>query len=508
MNKLKFFILLIIFFDAFFFRFYNLSGIPFYVYGDEAQVGIEARNFLIKDKVPFFGLGYWGIPQTYFYLVSLPMRLFGDNLLAVRMLSGVMGGINIILFYLLLREVHPKNYILSLLGTLVMAGSAYHIHFSRLGIGQINDSLFICLLFLLFLKYAATEKKIYLILSGISLGLSQYFFFGTRVIPIIAFLILPLFTFIKKKPFRFLGDGLIVALFFFLVMLPQFKALNFNFKDNYSRIEAIGTVQSGWLKERLFGAYPNKVFAEIITSPLLLFIKGGDKGWFYLDEFNRPIMGSIIVPFLIVGFIFRIITFKTKTSLALLIWLVLGSLINGSLAKNPPHSQRLIILMPLAAIFFTDALAFFFKIKKKYFLISSFLSFIFVLAVVSEEIYFYFSNFKDLQFAKCSHCQAPTHLGYYLEKKTKASTDVFYLGDDESYYRAIPSLPFLANRSASDIKDLAQLPDKADQSFIVMGEMGRFEDSKLIGSKYKNYLYRPFYNLQGRQVAWAYEISR
>lgn len=507
MNKLKYLILLIIFFDAFFFRFHNLSGTPFYVYGDEAQVGIEARNFLIKDKEPVFGLGYWAIPRTYFYLISLSMRLFGNNLPAVRMLSVLMGSLNIVLFYLLLRQIHPRNYLISLPGTLVMAASAYHIHFSRLGIGQINDSLFITLLFLLFLKYAATGKKIYLMLSGIALGLSQYFFFGTRVIPIIAVLILPVLTFKKKKPFRCLGDGLIVAFFFILVILPQLYALKFNFKDNYSRIEAIGTVQSGWLKEKLFAAYPNKVFADIAVSPLLLFIKGGDRGWFYLDEIDRPVMGRIIVPLLLAGLIYRIITIKKKTSLALLIWLVLGSFINGSLANNPPHSQRLIILMPLMAIFFTDALALLFKIKKKYFMLSNILAFILVLAVVSEELFFYFAIFRNEQFAKCSHCQAPTHLGYYLGKKP-AATEVFYLGDDSSFYRAIPSLPFLAGRPAVDIKDPAELPDKADQSFIVMGEMGRYEDSKLIGSKYKNYLYRPFYNLQGSQVAWAYEISR
>ena len=71
-------------------RLNNLENLPG-IFGDEGERGMNARAINEGSRADIFGYGWWSVPNLYFYLVSIMLRVFGDNMAGDRMLS-VMSG--------------------------------------------------------------------------------------------------------------------------------------------------------------------------------------------------------------------------------------------------------------------------------------------------------------------------------------------------------------------------------------------------------------------------------
>ena len=67
----------------------------------------------------------------------------------------------------------------------LLAALAFHIHFSRIGLNNIWDGVFVVFILGLFWRGWQTERRWYFNAAGVMLGLSQYFYSGARLIPLI-----------------------------------------------------------------------------------------------------------------------------------------------------------------------------------------------------------------------------------------------------------------------------------------------------------------------------------
>lgn len=71
----------------------------------------------------------------------------------------------------------------------LLAVSHLHIHFSRIGLNNIESTLAI-LLFLVLMIRIRPNRVTLLAVSGLVVGLAQYLYYGSRVIPLIAVVLL------------------------------------------------------------------------------------------------------------------------------------------------------------------------------------------------------------------------------------------------------------------------------------------------------------------------------
>ena len=126
---------------AFFLRFFNLSTIPPSLHGDEIGVGYNAWTLLTN------GSGEYGekFPLTFradvspliFYITVPAIALFGTSEFAIRLPSVIIGMLTILITYLLTKKLFqlyalPYSSIVSLLFTLCLAISPWHIQVSRI----------------------------------------------------------------------------------------------------------------------------------------------------------------------------------------------------------------------------------------------------------------------------------------------------------------------------------------------------------------------------------------
>jgi 4-amino-4-deoxy-L-arabinose transferase-like glycosyltransferase len=116
---------------AAFLRFYQLAELPAGLHGDEAVSGIEARRILRLGSIGPYSPLALGQPSGPLYLFTVPLKLFGNTIFAVRSLSALIGTLTVLLFYFVLRR--PFGATVALTGAGLLAVANWHIHFARIG---------------------------------------------------------------------------------------------------------------------------------------------------------------------------------------------------------------------------------------------------------------------------------------------------------------------------------------------------------------------------------------
>lgn len=492
-------------------RIFFLDSIPAVLNGDEGKVGLLGREFISFNLFAKAGSlptpGHWGIPNMYFYLTSLPMRVFGDGIFGLRMLSSLGGIAAVIIFYFLLKELFPKKYLLINLGTFLLSTSAFHIQFSRLGLGQIHDTLSVSLLLLLVLLFIKKKKYYLLLLAGFFLGLSQYFFFGARVMPFIVLFWIFILTF-RAKGFSILKIPLILFCIFSIAAVVVYPLFSYEFSKSagvFDRLNQAAIVKN--IKDLEKPAVWQKI-KDQISAPVVLFIKGGDKGWFYLDDFDRPVMGRIIVPFILLGFILRLFKIKDRITWSLFVWLVIAYFLNGVFSQNPPHSQRLIILLPLVLIFAIDSFQMILGLFRRKKILGIIIVLAISYAIFLEEWLFYMDEFRVKQFNNDKYIQLANYAGRYLATLPLGSTKIYFLKETNTYYNAQPSLKFLTKRDGVDIEAIDELKAFPNNQIVVIGGILKKDQGKNLLSIYPRGTLISLNNLSGEEVGWVFVNNR
>ena len=109
----------------------NLSDIPPGMHGDEAAVGLEARRILDTGWIGVYSPVAAGTPTGHYYLAAVVFALVDDPIIAVRLLTAIGGTIAVIGLYVLMRR--NLGFGSAIVGSVLLAFSAWHIQFSRVG---------------------------------------------------------------------------------------------------------------------------------------------------------------------------------------------------------------------------------------------------------------------------------------------------------------------------------------------------------------------------------------
>ncbi|MDQ2806156.1 MAG: glycosyltransferase family 39 protein, partial [Chloroflexota bacterium] len=168
-------------------RVWDLEHIPMGPYTDEGDRAYDARH--INQGVPvndqpftFFGTGWWGVPNLYFWLLGRSLLLFGDNLTAARLMHALAGIATVWVVYRLGRTVWSPR--VGLLAAALLAISDFAIQFSRTA-GESTTTLFtwaVCFYYLY--RGLQSGRLLDFVWSGIAGGLTLYGYVAGKLLPL------------------------------------------------------------------------------------------------------------------------------------------------------------------------------------------------------------------------------------------------------------------------------------------------------------------------------------
>lgn len=215
---------------------FKITDVPPGINGDEASIGYNAISISqsLRDEngrlLPIFFLTMggkdWKQPVT-IYSTALLFKIFGPSYALLRLVSILFFLSTAVILYIFLKDVFDDK--LALGGLVIFTATPILLIQSHLALENIAMLPFVVFWLYAIYKFEKTEKSKFLILAGISLGLSFYSYNGMRLVaPILLFLSLGYILFLNGfslqkscSKFKFVVYGLIP--FILLIPIAQIK---------------------------------------------------------------------------------------------------------------------------------------------------------------------------------------------------------------------------------------------------------------------------------------------
>jgi 4-amino-4-deoxy-L-arabinose transferase-like glycosyltransferase len=362
-----------------FFRIWQLDSAPPGLQYDEAYNGVDAIKAFESNDYKVFYQDNNGREGFYINALALSLKSFGINNFSLRLISALFGILTLVGFFFLVRELKLSR-LSSLLGTLMISLSFWHINFSRTTYRGIMVPFLIVWIFYFFFKGLKTEsfKKSfwYFLLSGALTGLGFHSYISFRVLPLIFIILIVFFVFLKKDFIKKQWKNALVFFFsMLLAALPIFIYFYQNPADFTGRSDSVSIFND-----------PNRTFLQSFTislgSHLNAFLLLGDTNQRHNHD-SLPLLPTVWTIFFVIGFAISlkeivvsvINRIKKKKPTRLFEISILGQsifwvmLIPGVLSiEGIPHALRIIGVIPatflLAILPFEYILGLYRKIKK------------------------------------------------------------------------------------------------------------------------------------------------
>jgi 4-amino-4-deoxy-L-arabinose transferase-like glycosyltransferase len=218
-------VLIVVILLGFGLRLYTLDHLPLIV--DEIGFAARASDMLHGQRIPIFAPGHNGNPAVFSWLLAGSMDLFGQNRFAMRLIPLAFGTLSIPAAYALGRAWWSPR--VGLIAAAFLATYPAQVYFSRLALYNIVDPFF-ALLALAVLARALRQMRLAdFALAGVSAGIAQYFYHGSRLLPVLMIVYAIIHSLNAKAQGRKdakIIQSLCVMLFaFILVSLPRFSPM-------------------------------------------------------------------------------------------------------------------------------------------------------------------------------------------------------------------------------------------------------------------------------------------
>ncbi|MEM7115556.1 MAG: glycosyltransferase family 39 protein [Chloroflexota bacterium] len=482
-----------------------LTSHPFILNGTETSIGLDALNVTQGFLRNPFGTAWLTNPTLPAFMMSIPIRLFGSSAFSLRLLSPLVGAATVAATYLIGQRLWNRT--VGLVAAVLLLGSHFHLHYSRLGMTNIWDP-FVTLLAVGLIGIAwekAERKRLAWLLAGMAVGFNAYFFTSSRLLPIMLLVAFGLALFMDRDKLSENGRHLIAALLVALVVaLPQILFYNGNPGIFMERANVLGILDahSGWLSREAAqtGQTTTAVFQQQLWKGLLSFTASLDNSPSYRPQV--PLLGFVSSMLLVVGLITAVFNLREFRTRLLVIWLTITLVFAAVLLENPPNSHRLVIATPAIALITAVGLSYLSSLfsanseqsagsgqqppatNNQYTNtpITKFLTPLNILLLIAallsiRDLAFYFGSYRAMTPPTFGdrNTEIAHEMGEYLDNLEGEWTAYFY--GPPSMYVSFPSIPFLAdefrvNENLFDVETGAELQPAptASRIFIFLPE--------------------------------------
>jgi len=421
----------------------DTAHFPVQLSGDEASVGLGAVAFLKGGWNNIFTINWFSFPALFFLLPAAFIQLLGNSTEALRLPAALGGSLTVAAVYLLGRQLY--NHRTGLFAALLLAGLHFHIHFSRLGLNNIWDGLFFVLVPLAFWRGWQTGRRRLLLLAGLLLGLSQYFYVTTRVLPLLMLLWIAFLGWRDRAAFKRLRSSLVLMFWMFVVVFaPLAWFFMYHPAEYMAPLQRVSLFSGVDFATMGFGEWYS--FLTNFLSQVLNGFRGftdlATRAWY---TSGSPVLRPFYAAFFILGIFLLLRQWKDNRTWLLLSWLACIGLVGG-LSESTPAAQRYVAAAPAAALVAGFCLAEIAGLLTKAWPTRQRWIFSGVLALVVtfalSDINFYFNEYTPQSLTFDRNTRTAQKLADYMHNK-QGNWQVLFYGWPTMGYYSIASLPYL-----------------------------------------------------------------
>ena len=334
---------------AVFVRLYELDGVPNWVHGDIASIGLQSRDILAGRVSKLFSFGWANIAMLAYLPTALTQGLFGDTLFGLRMAPMLTGALMVIGLYLLAWRLFDDHRIAALAAG-VLALAPAHIYFSHVPINMDPWALQLWAWFLM-VDGMRGRRRASFALSGLLLGLSLPLYFAARLGLIITLLFV-VWVFLTRRAWitqNLAGLGLL-ALGGLVALGPNLLVV-YTGQGLVPRGDAF--ITNPQMVAHLRGKYNVPDLAGVLLEQLrrsaLMVHALGDAST-QAGAFFRPLFSSALSPWVALGFAWGLR--RARHPGVMLMVLCFGlDLASSVVTSDPPYWPRMIGVMIGGAFF-------------------------------------------------------------------------------------------------------------------------------------------------------------
>ncbi|MFC1463285.1 MAG: ArnT family glycosyltransferase [Candidatus Brachytrichaceae bacterium NZ_4S206] len=339
---------------AFALRAVQNDTIPVALHGDEGSAGLAAVRILRGELTNMFGVGWYSFPALFFALPAVPISLLGPSYGALRLPAAFAGALTVVGLYGWMRSAF--GWRAGLAAGLMLACSHYAIQWSRIGLNNIWDGLFVVFVGGLLWRGWRTGARWAYAGAGLLVGLSQYFYTGSRALPIIiAGWLLSMLVFERDWLARQKANIAALAFIAFVVFLPS----GLYFRAHPDQFEApavrVSLLRPDWPERGgNWFQYTARTTGRSVPEVVLGNLRDAALGLVWLPlrawyaEAGRPVLLFVPAVLALFGLGWLIVDIRNANARYLL--LVLAATIGiAALSESTPAGQRYVAGVVVAA---------------------------------------------------------------------------------------------------------------------------------------------------------------
>ncbi|MCO5187756.1 MAG: glycosyltransferase family 39 protein [Anaerolineae bacterium] len=424
-------------------RNYNIAGIPTTLAGDEASAGLSAITWLNGEANNLFSMGWFSFPSLFYALQSVSIGLIGRNIEALRLLSAFAGAFTVVGLYLLARSLFGQ--LTAFLAAACLVANHFHVHFSRIGLQNIWDGLFLVIAFGGLWHGWKKGWRGGFIICGIALGLGQYFYVGFRIVPLLVIIwsisaaIVQFDTFKKRLPDLILSVYTALIIYLPLALFYIENPVDFN-----APLERV-TIFNGWLDQMVHAT--GRAEWSIILQQAWQAAQGIThlplQHWYPAGE---PLLLAGAAGLFLLGLLISVLRFDLRYWLVLLP--LLGVIAISALSMDVPAAQRYVLAAPSVAILVALPLAetakWVARAWPQFRPIAITTAIIIIAMLMVFDIDFYFNESADNYYLGGGNAYTAMYIVDYLEQQQNPHPIVYFFGWPRMGYLSISSIPYLA----------------------------------------------------------------
>jgi 4-amino-4-deoxy-L-arabinose transferase-like glycosyltransferase len=373
--------LLALFLAALLLRVTFLESVPGGLHPDETQMAdFSLRNVFARPRETLnpFSTGPFSQPALYFYVVRSTLALVGNTITGLRLSSAVAGTLAVLATYAVVAEVQNRRA--ALIAAALMTTYHYHIHWSRIGLNNIWDTLWVPAMLAAYVWGWKRRWSGGAVLAGIALGLAQYFYAGNKVgILLLAYVMFELWRQERdgRRALVYIGKTLATAA---VIALPIAMFALRNPEVYFDRSREV----FGWTHESMaidIGE-PVNLWAFLwyqVSRSVGAFTLVPDITGFYGP--GVPLLLGMAAPLFIAGIFWAI----DQRQFVPVLWIAFTVLLGGIVLNGAPSSSHLVVSMPAICWLMAAPLDWLMQARRRY------LALALIVIIMATDLFFYFA---------------------------------------------------------------------------------------------------------------------
>lgn len=410
--------------------------------GDEGSAGLVAAMFWRGEANNPFVSGWFSFPSLYFAVQSLGLYVWGQTVVALRLVSALIGALTVIVVYLLARSLFDRQT--AVFASIYLTFSHYHMHISRIGLNNIWDGLFGAIAIYGFWDGWKTGRRSSYVWCGVALGVGVYFYVSIRVLPIL-FLLWSLAALWRSRAqfWQRLPGMMLAAWVAVVVALPLglfFYSYPMEFNAPLERVSIFGE----WLDGVM--ATQGKTAVAVVAEQAWRAVGGfTQQPLRLLYDPGAPLLLTGAAALFLIGIAWGISHFDLRYLLLLLP--LVAAVVSNAISQDSPASQRYILAMPLVAVWLAVPLGgiagWLGSFWPRYRWLGMAAAAGIITAVVVQDVRYYFFDVYGNYVLGGINTLVATDIASYLSQQKPAEQDVYFFGFPRMGYYSLSTIPYL-----------------------------------------------------------------